>query len=225
MLISATSSKSDFEIVFQPEIELGNLKREIAFFCISATNSIPNVTESANAFEVKVSGRNSEMVSMPTGSYGFKAIQRYFKASAKARLEANQATFHTVIEVPANTIISFDVPNSIASVLGFERKNLATGMHISDHVAKIVPVNTVNICCDVVTGSWVDGNLANSLFTFYPDVAPGAKIVKEARQLMYLPFADKRKETLTRMRIKIMDQDSNVIDFRGEPITLTFFLR
>lgn len=225
-LITATSTLPDFTVIFSPEIDLSDMRREIAFSSISATNSIPNITATANSFQVGRTGQQPKTVSLPIGSYDMKAIQRHFKAHAGARLEANSATFHIVINVPADTVISFNVPNSIAPVLGFEKDSvLNPGMRSSDHVAKIVPVNTVNVCCDVVTGSYVDGVLATSLFTFYPDVHPGAKIVKEARQLIYLPFSDSRKEKLSKIRVSLTDQNNRVIDFRGEPITVTFFLR
>ena len=55
------------------------------------------------------------------------------------------------------------------------------------------------------------------LYNFFPTVGPGYKIVEKPINVVYLPLSSSQ---IMSIRIWITDQNNNIIDFRGESITL-----
>lgn len=217
MLINANSTKSVFDITFEPEINLEGFQKKIAFYSLETSNSIPNITETNNSFKF-----DGKLISLPVGTYSFSLIARYLRERTGCRLMAHDATLHSILEVPAD--IDFDVDNSIAPVLGFTKKKLTAGNHNSENLINITVINTIHVNCDLVASSRNNGKWGHTMYKFYPDVAPGAKIVQRATHMegQYHTFSDREK--LDRLRISITDQDNNPIDFRGELISVAFYL-
>jgi hypothetical protein len=226
MLITETSTTSEFTIEFHPPIDLTNTERKIAFYSLATSNSKPNITEINNSFEV-TKGAEKKLIQIPVGNYRYKAIARHIKAASGAKLLPNEATGKSTIEIPQGVTINFNVDNSIAPVLGFEMKEYKyTGLlQESENMVCISRYNDIFVSCSVATGSWDNGRLANTIYSFYPDVPAGSHVTERARQLLYLPFADSRKEKLDSMTIRICDQDGHLVDFRGELITITLCIK
>lgn len=226
MLITETSTKSEFTIDFHPPIDLEKTERQIAFYSLATSNSKPNVTEKNNSFEA-IKGAEKKLIRIPVGNYSYKSIARHIKAASGAKVLPNEATGKSSIEIPQGVVINFNVENSLASILGFEKNQYKyTGLlQESENMICISRYNDLFVGCSVATGSWDNGKLANTIYSFYPDVPAGSKVIERARQLLFLPFADSRKEKLDSMTIRITDQDGNLVDFRGELITITLCLK
>jgi len=72
---------------------------------------------------------------------------------------------------------------------------------------------------DVIGGSYVNGRTQNTIYSFFPNVSPGYKIVENPRNLVYRPvILDK---------INKMDQNENgkQLNLRGENLTIRYQLR
>ena len=79
-------------------------------------------------------------------------------------------------------IVSFDVPNSLASVLGFKQSIYGVGGHLSN----IMSVNSILVHCDIIHSSYMRGTQAPVAYNFFPNAAPGQKILETPHNLIYL---------------------------------------
>jgi len=48
-------------------------------------------------------------------------------------------------------------------------------------------INSILVNVDVIGGSYVNGKTQNTIYSFFPDISLGYKIVEKARNLVYLP--------------------------------------
>ena len=55
--------------------------------------------------------------------------------------------------VGAKLKVSFDVPNTLASVLGFNRSTYGVGRHISEQLVNIMSVNSILVHCNIIHSS------------------------------------------------------------------------
>ena len=77
--------------------------------------------------------------------------------------------------------VSFDVPNSVASVLGFKRDIVyGVGRHASERVVNIMSVNSILVHCNIIHSSHMRGQQTTVVYNFFPNAAP-------AHNLTYLP--------------------------------------
>ena len=75
--------------------------------------------------------------------------------------------------VEAKCKVSFDVPNSLANVLGFSRNNYDVGHHASENLVNIMNVNSVLVHCNIIHYSKMRGTQAPVAYNFFPNAAPG----------------------------------------------------
>ena len=57
---------------------------------------------------------------------------------------------------------------------------------------------------------------------FFPDVGPGYKIIEKPVNLIYLPIT---LNNISQMETKLTDQDGNLINLRGEELSIRFHIR
>ena len=57
--------------------------------------------------------------------------------------------------------VSFDVPNSLASVLGFKQNIIYDfGSHASENLVNIIGVNSILVHCNIIHSSYMRGTQA-----------------------------------------------------------------
>lgn len=161
-------------------------------------------------------------VELPIGSYEFDDIAKYLNTALKKTIgrdvifRANKNTMKCIIETSQDLSIDFAGPNSIGSVLGFKPKLLrGARTYVSDHNINIQNTSVVRVNCDLVTGSFHNGQITHTLYEFYPEAEPGRKIIEQPRNLIYLPVVRRR---INSVNISLVDQEGKLIDFRGEQI-------
>lgn len=189
-------------------------------------NSIPNVIEGKNnEFRVQVDD-TWKSVNLPTGAYEISDIETYLKKSLGEKtisLRPNNNTLKCEIYCTYNIDFSHS-SNTIGRMLGFKKKQVleANITHESDAPVDIIKVNSLQVHCNVVQGAFTDGELEHTLHAFYPTVAPGFKIVEIPSNVIYLPVNVQRVDKIT---LSIVDQDGDIVDFRGEVITIRLHLK
>ena len=82
--------------------------------------------------------------------------------------------------------VSFAVPNSLASVLGFNRSIYGVGRHPSEHLVNIMSVNSILVHCNIHS-SYMRDVQAPVVYNFFPNAAPGQKVLEAPSNLIYLP--------------------------------------
>lgn len=126
-------------------------------------------------------------------------------------------------EIKCNKNIHFDRLNSIAPILGFDRKKLAKNMlHVSDNPIKITKLNTICVECNLTMNSYKNNKIVHTLYTFSPRVPSGFKIIEKVNNIIYLPINTRYISEIT---LKVVDQDGNLLNFQNETITITLHLR
>lgn len=126
-------------------------------------------------------------------------------------------------EIKSNKKIHFDKENSIASLLGFNKQKLsANKLHISDFPINISKVNSICIECNLITNSYSNERSVHILHMFYPNVPSGFRIIEKVSNVIYLPINSNYIDEIT---VKIVDQDGNCVNFKGEIITVRLHLK
>ena len=89
--------------------------------------------------------------------------------------------------VGAKCKVSFDVPNSLISVLGFARNIYGVGLHASEQLVNIMSVNLILAHCTIIHSSYMRGTQPPVAYNFLPNAVPGQKILEAPQTLIYLP--------------------------------------
>ena len=96
---------------------------------------------------------------VPTGCYELKAINAEIirlRGNSDITILPNVNTLQCILTVVgAKCKVSFDVPNSLASVLGFERSIYGVGRHASENLVNIISVNSILIHCTIIHSSYI----------------------------------------------------------------------
>lgn len=136
-------------------------------------------------------------------------------------LLANSNTLKCIIE--SSMPVNFEPDDSIRDILGFDKVTLsAYEKHESNRPVNISKVSVMQVECNIATGSFKNGQPAHVLHEFYPHVPPGFKIIEVPTTIIY---SEVNTRTINNVTVRIIDQNGEPIDFRGEEITLRLHLK
>ena len=125
--------------------------------------------------------------------------------------------------VSAKCKVNFDLPNSLASILGFKQDIVyGVGRHASDKVVNIISVNSILVHCNVIHSSYMRGQQAPIVYNFFPNAAPGQKILEASHNLICLPVI---VDVISTLSVWLTDQNGEHLHLRGEKLTIRFHLR
>lgn len=221
--LALTGDKSILSAKFNPPIYLEeNVEYAIGLTNFESFNVIPNIDEKNNKFYY---GSNNQYVEIPTGSYEITDIADYLKSHLHAEgvslsIKANNNTLRSVVKCSEKVIFS---ENSIGKLLGFKNQEISANKSVSsDSPAEIIKVNALCIDCNIAAGSYFNGKPVHIIHQFFPTVAPGYKIVESPQNIIYFPVC---VQTITNITIKILDQEGDLVNFRGETITIRLHIK
>ena len=238
-----SGSTSNFTINFSPTIDLSqNAKYEVALIRLETYYSFPNIDSSNNLFKYSPNfGTTWNTITIPTGCYEISAINAYIQRSMKdagyydstnsayyITLSTNFNTLKTIISLAPNYKIDFTIPNSLRTVLGFNSQiysavSTSQGNSFeSENIVNILSVNEILVHADIIGGSYINGSSKSVLYSFFPGVGPGYKIIEVPKNLVYLPIT---RERIDSINIRLTDQDGKELDLRGETLTIRLHLR
>ena len=124
--------------------------------------------------------------------------------------------------ISGNVQVDFTIKDSIRTVLGFNSKIYTSGRHLSEHTVDIMRVNSIFVHTDVIGSAYVNGSQTPVIYSFFPDIPPGGKIIVQPRVLIYLPIS---LSVISRLTSWLTDQNNKPIDLRGEVLTIKFHFR
>jgi hypothetical protein len=78
-------------------------------------------------------------------------------------------------------------------------------------------VNSIFIAVDIINGSYMNGKLTIIIYSFFPNVSTGYKIVENPINLVFLPL---NTHSIDKVTAKLTDQDGKLLNLRGETITI-----
>lgn len=233
--VSLVGNSSTLKTTLFPALRLHQgLLWEAALLDLTTYNSIPNITEGVNNkihyYKTKdKDGQYSELkeFSLPTGSYEIdninKVLQKYM-GEENIQIVGNNNTMKA--EITSKYYIDFTKQHSIGKLLGFSSNKQyilePNKTYTGDSTVTILKVNSIDVMCNIIQGSYRNGENNHILHTFYPSVAPGFKIVEKPQNLVYLPL---NTSFISDVVVNILDQDGDHIDFRGEDITVRIHIK
>ena len=205
---------------------------EIALTKLETYYSFANITPENNNFKVSIDkGKTWKALTIPTGCYEIKAINKNLQSLIEEnggkvnmiKISPNVNTLKCILDiVNENYQIDFTGDNCLRTVLGFDSKIFTKGRYESDHLVDIMNINSILVNCDIVSGSRLNGIEAPVMYSFFPNVSPGEKIVETPKNLIYVPITTTIISTLT---CWLTDQDGKALDLRGEKLSIALHIR
>lgn len=233
--VAFTGKSSVLQADFFPEITLDpNANYSCALLDFSTYNSIANIIQDKNnefKYISKGSPKDEEKtIKLPTSMYEVEDILKYLKSELIA---SKISLTYDISEASSTVQISFDTDitwtgGTILNVIGFkiegESKLFKKGWkYRSEHIVKITDIDVIRIECDIVSGSYINGSHCHTIHQFSNcKVPPGYKFIEVPQHLIYLPINNKQLQSI---QISIVDQDGNLIDFRGEQLSCRIHIK
>ena len=137
-------------------------------------------------------------------------------------ISANSNTLKSVRILEKDYQVDFNHQNSIAKVLGFTNAKYTEGFHESENVVNILSINSILVNIDIISGSYVKGTTKNTIYSFFPKVSPGYKIIEWPVNFVYLLIT---LNTIDSLAVLITDQDDHLLNLRNEKLTIRFHIR
>ena len=247
-IVENTRQKSSFYILlseksthiktkFRPLIQLDkDRKYEMALVNLETYFSFPNMDSSNHNFRYSPdNGATWVNINIPEGSYELVDINEYIQRIMRENghydstsdeynitLEANNNTLKSVLNIAANYMVDLTPENSVRSVLGFNALIYSSGYNESENIVNILSVTSLRITSDIIGSSYSNGSNENTIYSFFPSVGPGYKIIEVPVNLVYLPIT---MNTISSMETKLIDQNGKLINLRGEELSIRFHIR
>ena len=137
-------------------------------------------------------------------------------------ISTNSNTRKSVLILEKDYQVDFNNQNSIAKVLGFTGTKYTEGFHESENVVNILRINSILVNIDIVSGSYVNGTTKNTIYSCFPKVSSGYKIIESPVNLVYLPIT---LDTIDSLNVSITDKDDHLLNLRNEKLTIRFHIR
>ena len=83
-------------------------------------------------------------------------------------------------------------------------------------------VNSILVHCNIIHSSYLRGKQAPVAYNFFPNAAPGQKILEAPHNLIYLPVT---VDVISTLLLWLMDLHGKLLDLCGEELTIRFHLR
>ena len=199
------------------------------------TYSIPNVSQALknnlfHLFKYDNLGNTiaGEKLDIPDGTYELQDLFALIKKWAekfepdlefkinKNSLKVSMFTKNYTIYVP---------PSSVCKLFGFTAQIRYPPGKVweSNMIADIFAINMIKVKCNLVASNYDNLNPCdNTLYEFPLNVEVGERIVERPSAVSYYRV---KTETIYTLIVRITDQTDNLIDFRGERITLNLEFR
>lgn len=238
-----TGQSSVLSADFYPPIELDIYSRYgLGLHGFYTYNSILNIHERNNIIGFKFrKGLPITFFKIPPGAYELDEINKVIQKIIEPliRLNTGSAKFNIddqfMLTANNNTLkceirskFDFDLthPHSIASVVGFESKEYDANIgYESTFPVDIMKVRIIRIDCNLISGAYMNGEEAHTLFEFDIDVEPGFKITKEPQNIIYMIIRPEGRQFIDNITLRILDDKGALVDFRGERVIVKLELK
>ncbi|DAC81749.1 TPA_asm: penton [Trichoplax MELD virus] len=232
----AIGKDENFTTYFNPPLLL-DIKKiyKVALIAAEIWYSWYNITSKNNKFKY-FNGKVWKNTIIPPGAYNVvdiqKAIQNIMKENNDyipantsgdenlfhVNISPNYNTFKSEIELKNNYKLDFTIDNTFRDILGFNSRIISgNGKHHSDQIVNITSINTIEIHCSLVDGSYINGKSGDLIHCTSPNVPPGSLLQVRPFQKMYNSM--KVMSAINSVTFKVTDQDGNLVDLNNERVT------
>ena len=217
--IVVSDNKTRFKTQFKPPIQLDKKKDyEIALINLKTHYSFQNIDRFNNCFTY-TPGANASWVDIiiREGSYHVEDINELTQREMRKNDHYDKVNDMNNVEISANTNtlksemfrknnqeVDFRKDKSINSLLGFRSNLYTSGFYESENMVNILIINSILVNIDIISGSYVNGSTQPTIYSFFPDVSPGYKIIENPHNLLYLPIT---ADTIHSITVWLTDQN------------------
>ena len=202
---------------------------ELAMVNLETYYSFANFREGNNSFKWSIDeGKTWTLLHIPTGCYELKAINAEItriRGNSDNTILPNVNTLQCLLTVvDAKCKVRFDVPNSLACVLGFKQDIVyGVGRHTSEKLINIMSVNSILVHCNIILilHTCVVSKLQLSIISSQM-LLLDRKFLEAPHNLIYLRVT---VDVISTLSVWLADQDGEHLDLRGEKLTIRFDLR
>lgn len=225
LTLTFSGTKSELGSEFFPPIHLTDDDDvwEVGLLSLETYNSIPNVDGTNNLLHYG----DNKVLSIPEGTYSVDQISAYIQAELSklpdrpvVRITVSNSTLQ--VSIKSSVLVDFTKENSIGGLLGFKKEVIKPGQVATSGMVDIFRINTIRVECNIATGSYVNGMPAHDIYQFFPTVPAGYKLVETPSPVIYVPVT---VHNINNVTLRITDQDGELVNFRGERITIRLHLR
>ncbi|KAJ8969746.1 hypothetical protein NQ317_009580 [Molorchus minor] len=225
-IFTVRGRSSILSVDFNNPIELDpKYNYSLALIGFHTYNSIPNIESGVN---------NKFYYWELVGSYEISDIEAYLQKRVVPSGAKQQSDSYFSLKPNNNTLkceikskheINFTPKDSLAALLGYSAQVLKPDtLYQSDLPVNIVKVVTIHVDCNITTGAFYNNRPSHTIFEFGLKVDPGYAIDIEPNNLIFLPVNSSKSE-IDNITLKILDQNSEPVNFRGEEIIVRLELR
>ena len=146
-ILVVSDNSANIQTTFSPPLNLqANRDSELAMVNPEGYYSFANIRKGNNSFKWSIDeGKTWTLLHIPTGCYELKAINAEItriRGNSDITILPNVNTLQCILTVVgAKCKVSFDIPNSLASVLGFKQDIGGVGRHASEKLVNIMSAN------------------------------------------------------------------------------------
>ena len=97
-----------------------------------------------------------------------------------------------------------------------------SGYQESENPVNILRINSILVNIDIISRSYVNGLRNPTIYSFFPNVSPGYKIIETPANLVYLPIT---LDAIYTIETSLTDQNGQQLNLRGENISIRFHVR
>jgi hypothetical protein len=234
--LTLTGNKTSLSADYFPSINT-NKKSEIALLRLQTYNTFPNINETNNRMRIIVGDEKRNVnIEINSGCYEIEDIKNIIlkKLTLHKGLDliqygiefdmwVNEHDFRCHIK--CNKKIDFNVENSLASVLGFNKKYYFSQhgkIHRSERAVNINHINSIKVMCDIAQGSFSNSNPSHSIYEFFPSGRTGTKVVEVPANLIYYKL---NTSNIRSINISLVDQDHKLVHNFREKLTVVLHIK
>ena len=169
-----SDNSANIQTTFSPPLNLqANRDYKLAMVNLETYYLFANIRKGNNSIKWSIDvGKTWTLLHIPTGCYELKAINAEItriRGNSDITILPNVNTLQCILTVVgAKCKVSFDVPNSLPSVLGFKQDIVYdVGRHASEKLVNIVSVNSILVHCNIIHSSHMRGQQAPVVNNFF----------------------------------------------------------
>ena len=224
----------DFTTNFTRPIILDNNKQ-----CVIGLNRVINM--SFTWFNVNAGYKNQlikyssdngstfKNITLPAGVWNYTDFNTYIKNLTKTgetypiTLEFDDTIFRVTVTLAENYQLDLRA-SDFNDLIGFSKKILTSGTHIGSRVPNLSQdTDILNVHCDLVNESLVDGEDTDIIYSFSTSVLkPSYSFTLEPQRVTFNPV---NKTTISSIRIRITDGKRRSLDLNGADTAFSLILK
>ena len=131
------------------------------------------------------------------GSYHVEDMNEFIQREMRKNDHYDKINDNNNVKISSNTntlksdmflMINYEVDirkyKFINGLVGFHSNLSTSGFHESKNMVNILTINSILVNIDIISGCYVNGSTPPTIYSFFPDLSPGHKIIENPHNLL-----------------------------------------